>query len=85
MKLFSDRGQGLNHAICDAQAFVEAMKKVRQGETSLKDAVTTYNDELVPRTADEVTSSKSNAFMMMNWETVKDSPMFKSGLQKNKP
>ncbi|KAI9720895.1 MAG: hypothetical protein M1812_002734 [Candelaria pacifica] len=78
------RGQGLNHAICDASHFVSAMTKIHKGEASLEEAVTTYNNELVPRTADEVSSSKSNAFMMMTWDQVKESPMFKGGLQKNK-
>ncbi|PMD29379.1 FAD/NAD(P)-binding domain-containing protein [Hyaloscypha variabilis F] len=77
------RGQGLNHAICDASHFVDAMKKVITGESSLKDAITTYSEEVVRRGADEVLISKQNAIMMLNWDQLMESPMMKRSLQKS--
>jgi len=77
------RGQGLNHAICDASHFVDAMKKVVAGESSLKDGITTYSEEVVRRGADEVLISKQNAIMMLNWDQLMESPMMKRSLQKS--
>jgi hypothetical protein len=78
-----DRGQGLNHAICDASHFVDAMQKVVAGTSSLKDAITTYSAEVVIRGADEVLISKQNAIMMLNWDQLMESPMMKRSLQKS--
>jgi hypothetical protein len=74
--MFADRGQGLNHAICDASHFVA-------GESSLKDAITAYSEEVVRRGADEVLISKQNAIMMLNWDQLMESPMMKRSLQKS--
>jgi hypothetical protein len=81
--MFADRGQGLNHAICDASHFVDAMKKVVAGESSLKDAIKAYSEEVVRRGADEVLVSKQNAIMMLNWDQLMESPMMKRSLQKS--
>jgi hypothetical protein len=81
--MFADRGQGLNHAICDAGHFVDALKIVVAGESSLKDAITTYSEEVVRRGADEVLTSKQNAIMMLNWDQLMESPMMKRSLQKS--
>jgi hypothetical protein len=77
----ADRGQGLNHAICDASHFVEAMKKVVAGG-HLKDAITAYSDEVVKRGAEEVLISKQNALMMLNWDQLMNSPIIKKSLEK---
>ena len=79
----ADRGQGFNHAICDASHFVEAIKKVVAGTSSLKDAIATYSEEVVRRGADEVVSSKQNALMMLNWDQLMESPIMKNSLQKS--
>ena len=81
--MVADRGQGLNHAICDASHFVDAMQKVVAGASSLKDAITTYSEEVVRRGADEVLTSKQNAIMMLNWDQLMESPMMKRSLQKS--
>ena len=81
--MFADRGQGLNHAICDASHFVDTMKKVVAGESSLKDAITAYSEEVVRRGADEVLISKQTAIMMLNWDQLMESPMMKRSLQKS--
>ncbi|KAE8441210.1 hypothetical protein EG329_005610 [Mollisiaceae sp. DMI_Dod_QoI] len=77
------RGQGLNHAICDASHFVDAMQKVVAGTSNLKDAITTYSEEVVRRGADEVLISRQNAIMMLNWDQLMESPMMKRSLQKS--
>jgi hypothetical protein len=79
----SDRGQGLNHAICDASHFVAATQKVFNGASSLKDAITTYSDEVVTRGADEVLISKQNALMMLDWDQLTNSPIMKKSLEKS--
>jgi hypothetical protein len=59
------------------------MKKVVAGESNLKDAITTYSEEVVRRGADEVLISKQNAIMMLNWDQLMESPMMKRSLQKS--
>lgn len=78
-----DRGQGLNHAICDAGYFVDAMQKVATGASSLKDAIVAYSAEVVRRGADEVLISTQNAHMMLNWDQLMESPIMKRSLAKS--
>lgn len=77
------RGQGLNHAICDAGYFVDAMQKVATGASSLKDAIVAYSAEVVRRGADEVLISTQNAHMMLNWDQLMESPIMKRSLAKS--
>ncbi|KAI9796417.1 MAG: hypothetical protein M1833_006189 [Piccolia ochrophora] len=76
------RGQGLNHAICDAANLVEALANVQRGDVAREDAITTYDREVVRRGADEVTSSKHTALAMFNWDVFMESPMIKMALKK---
>lgn len=76
------RGQGLNHAIQDAFNFVEAMKKVRDGEAKKEEIVQEYSDEVAKRGAEETTMSTKNAYMMLAYEDFKESPYMKHGLSK---
>ncbi|MCJ1417254.1 hypothetical protein MMC32_003596 [Xylographa parallela] len=69
------RGQGLNHAICDATNVVAAVEKVRDGKATLKEAISSYDEEMVPRGKDEVLVSRQNAFMMLDWNQLKNSPL----------
>jgi 2-polyprenyl-6-methoxyphenol hydroxylase-like FAD-dependent oxidoreductase len=80
--MLADRGQGLNHAICDASNFVAAMQKVKTGASSLKDAITAYSEEVVRRGAEEVLISKQNAIMMLDWDQLMESPIVKQSLQR---
>jgi hypothetical protein len=80
--MLADRGQGLNHAICDASHFVDAMKKVVAGAASLKDTITAYSEEVVRRGADEVLLSKQNAIMTLNWDQLMESPIVNRSLDK---
>ncbi|KAJ7578279.1 hypothetical protein C8J56DRAFT_969600 [Mycena floridula] len=77
------RGQGLNHAICDAHSFVAALKKVESGISTMKDAINSYNEEVVKRGADEVASSVDNAMMLANPTTLTNSPLMKRSLDRN--
>ncbi|KAI9807525.1 MAG: hypothetical protein M1825_005465 [Sarcosagium campestre] len=76
------RGQGLNHAICDAANLVSAIKKANSGEAYLADTIQAYEDEMIPRGADEVNGSKQNALMVMDWDRLMQSPMMTRGLKK---
>ena len=70
-------------AVCDASHFVDAMQIVVAGASSLKDATTTYSQEVVRRGSDEVLISKQNAIMMLDWDQLMESPMMKRSLQKS--
>ncbi|KAH8812897.1 hypothetical protein F5884DRAFT_786622 [Xylogone sp. PMI_703] len=77
------RGQGLNHAICDAGNLVDALKKVAAGTVNLEDAISAYSGEVVRRGADEVLISKQNALMMLDWDQLMDSPILKRSLERS--
>lgn len=70
----------MNHAICDANHFVESMKKVVAGG-DLNDTITAYSEEVVKTDAEEVIS-KQNALMMLNWDQLMNSPIVKKSLAK---
>lgn len=63
--------------------FVAAVMKVRDGEVALKDAISAYDTELVKRGADEVISSRANAYMMLDWNKIKDAPIMTRALGKS--
>lgn len=79
----TDRGQGLNHAICDVTNFVAAIKKVKDGETELKDVISAYDAEVVKRGAIEVISSRESAYMMLDWNKIMDAPIMTRALEKS--
>lgn len=81
MLTFEDRGQGLNHCICDVSHLLAAIKKVQSGDRSKQDAVTEYEEEMIPRGREEVECSMKNAEMLHDWEKVKQSPVFKDGFR----
>lgn len=76
------RGQGLNHAVCDASNFVKLMEAVKSGDKELSTAVEEYGKEVVARGSEEVVVSKKNGEMMLNYETLMNSPMMTRGLAK---
>jgi hypothetical protein len=59
------------------------MKKAATGESSLKDAITAYSEEVVTRGAGEVLVSKQNALMLLDWDQLMESPIVKRSLDKN--
>ena len=77
---YLDRGQGLNHAVCDAANLVDAV--LNRGTESLEEAITAYDEELVKRGAAEVNLSVKNALMVHDWDLVMDSPAMKHGIKK---
>ena len=79
---YVDRGQGLNHAVCDAANLVDAILSIDRGAESLKVAITAYDEELVKRGAAEVNLSVKNALMVHDWDSVMDSPAMKHGIKK---
>jgi len=80
-----DRGQGLNHAICDASHFVDAMKKVHSCESTLEEAMISYSSEIVKRGAHEVHSSVLTADMIYDWDRLPDSPVMQMSLDRGVP
>ena len=73
----------MNHAINDSVNFVAALQKVQKGETSLEEAISAYDGDVVKRGADEVESSKQSALMILNWDQFMNSPIMKAGLKRN--
>ncbi len=76
-----DRGQGLNHCICDASHLLDAIERVRAQETSFTEAISAYDAEIVPRGAEEVKCSVENGFMLHDWEKIQQSPVFRNGFR----
>ncbi len=73
----------MNHAICDASNFVAAVQRLVDGTSSLQDTINAYSEEVVKRGADEVTSSKQNSLMLLNWDQLMDSPIMARSLHKS--
>jgi hypothetical protein len=76
-----DRGQGLNHCICDVSHILEGLRSVRDGKKALADAVDEYEKEMVPRGREEVTCSVENGFMLHDWNKIQQSPVFQRGFK----
>lgn len=79
-----DRGQGLNNAIHDAARLGSALKEVCQEGTPLVDAIDVYEKEVVARGHEAVISSGQNSMMVTDWNQLKESPIFKVGVQQHK-
>jgi len=73
------RGQGYQHAVLDAQRFVEALVSVREGRVGREEAIKAYTDDVVERGAKAVTQSLKEAEMSMDLESIKNSIMAKQG------
>lgn len=50
-------------------------------KSTFAEAITAYDEELVPRGRDEVKCSLENGFMLHDWEKVKESPVFRNGFR----
>ena len=78
------RGQGLNHAIKDALEVFKAIESFwNGGEFGIqerKEALKTYEEEMIPRGGEEVRMSEKNCVHMHNWEKVMESPSVKKGM-----
>ena len=79
------RGQGLNHAIYDAQQVCDAIKSCWEGAKGFnmekrKAAIDAYEKEMKPRGSQEVHNSEMNSKAMHDWSKVKESPVLKKGM-----
>ncbi|KAF2433160.1 monooxygenase [Tothia fuscella] len=74
------RGQGGNLAIKDADEFVTAMIDVRDGKTTLKEAMDKYDVGVVER-GQEVEISKKQALAFHDYANFDNSPVMKMGIK----
>ncbi|KAM0799790.1 hypothetical protein BDR22DRAFT_898727 [Usnea florida] len=73
------RGQGLNNAIHDAANLGGTLKSHCLDGKPLKDALATYETEVVERGNQAVLSSGQNSIMLHDWEQVMNSPLIQHG------
>ncbi|KAI9879536.1 MAG: hypothetical protein M1830_006115 [Pleopsidium flavum] len=76
-----NRGQGLNHCICDVVNFIDVVKRVHDPKTREK-AVSAYDEEMVKRGSEEVKTSYQTAMMMHDWDQVMNSPLMTGSFHK---
>lgn len=74
------RGQGGNLAIQDAEQIMQQMIAVRDGKTSIPDALTRYDEGVLER-GQEVAVSKTQTMAFHDYERFMESPMIKMGIQ----
>lgn len=75
------RGQGLNHCICDSSHLLDIIQRIRANETTFKQGISAYDEEVVRRGCEEVKCSLENGLMLHDWEKVKESPVFRTGFR----
>ncbi|KFY16415.1 hypothetical protein V492_01353 [Pseudogymnoascus sp. VKM F-4246] len=73
------RGQGMNHGIADAASLVTKLKAALDDHSSVKNAVKSYNAEMIERAGDEVVSSKGNTEMLHDWSRMMNAPLIQKG------
>ena len=78
----TDRGQGLNHAICDVYNLVNAIQKVVRGEAKLEDVIESYAEDSRKRGGDEVKASRQTAYMLLDWNQVVQAPLIAEGIDR---
>jgi hypothetical protein len=71
------RAQGLNNAMRDSFGYVEAMRSIVSGESSLEAAIKVYTDEVFARGAQEIAMSNGFGPLLHNWEVFMNSPIMK--------
>lgn len=75
------RGQGLNHSVTDAGKLRDALVKIREG-TDRAEAMQEFEAEMVKRGGTEVRDGTANTGLLHDWERIKESPLFRKGMQK---
>jgi len=80
--VLEDRGQGLNHCVCDVKHLVLNLSELAD-ITGIKGAIEVYEEEMIPRGYDEVQLSLKNALMVHDWEKLMESPVVTRGTLKN--
>jgi 2-polyprenyl-6-methoxyphenol hydroxylase-like FAD-dependent oxidoreductase len=73
------RGQGFQHAVADAERYVQALVSVLDGGVNREEALRAYTTDVVERGAKAVTQSLSEAELSMDLESVKKSLVAKMG------
>ena len=58
------------------------MQKVHKGEAKLAEIIPTYDDEMQKRGKAEVLTSRKNAYMLLDWDQLMDSPIMTRSLEK---
>ncbi|THV68741.1 FAD/NAD(P)-binding domain-containing protein [Aureobasidium pullulans] len=80
------RGQGLNHAIQDAYNLVNILTKHYAPSSTSSDLTSelqSYANEVSIRGAEEVRLTKQNAYMVLDWKLLEQSPVFKHALDRS--
>ena len=76
-----DRGQGLNHCICDISHLLDTLRQTKNDGQTLEKGIAAYEEELVTRGSEEVKCSLENGTMLHDWEKVMQSPVFTNGFR----
>jgi hypothetical protein len=71
------RAQGLNNAMRDSFGYVEAMRSIVSGTSTLDAAIKEYSDEVFGRGAQEIAMSNAFGPLFHNWEALMQSPIMK--------
>ncbi|KAM0322231.1 hypothetical protein ACHAPQ_009109 [Fusarium lateritium] len=79
------RGQGLNHALKDAFTAFKAIEMFWKPEgiaaDKRKEAIGSYETEMIDRTGEEVRLSEKNSVAVHDWRQIMESPSMKQGIQ----
>ncbi|KAB8748970.1 hypothetical protein FH972_026521 [Carpinus fangiana] len=74
------RGQGLNNGLRDATNYVEAIKKVVAGQTTLSSAIDDYDAEMIVRGREEIARSAYQGTCTHDWDKLMASPLVQKGM-----
>lgn len=77
---FSDRGQGLNHALADVDLLVAQLIKVKTEGISVQDALVDYEKEVVARGYKAAMDSLDDADAVMTSRDLSQSRQARQGL-----
>ena len=78
--LHPDRGQGFNNAVQDAAHYVEAMKKVRDGQ-AMEDVMAAYDQEVLERGKREISISSTQSIASHNIGLFSSGPLATMGFK----
>jgi len=75
------KGQGLNNCIVDVVHLADELRAVHEDTKTQPMAIEVYENEMIPRAAEEVKSSCGNAIAFHDWNKMMNSPVMKRGIQ----
>lgn len=75
----------MNHGIADAVQIVKQLVTASKGERTQKEAVDAYNEEMIPRSGEEVQICIGNTEMLHDWARAQQSPLLTRGGYPNPP